>query len=159
MTNQQMTLGDFRSQVNVLISTLIEFWDTFNIDLFSEKYLIQPENEKLENRRLVTMAFFGTFFPLENQLKEYEKDLYSLRTAKMIAQKTGIEEQQVKDYLEKVKQNYKSSDFRGFSADGKITEDSEVKAISSYRIAKEIQFKQLKENIFLNSNQNKLITL
>lgn len=159
MTNQQLTIGDFRSQVNVLISTLIEFCDTFNIDLFSEKYFLHPENKKLENRRLVTVDFFGTFIPLESQLMEYQKDKYSLKSAELIAQKTGIDTQVVKKYLENEKQNFNGSDFQNFTDDGKMNDDSQVKAISSYRIAKEIQSKQLKDIIIRNSNQNKLINL
>ncbi|NKI28445.1 hypothetical protein HCG49_17990 [Arenibacter sp. 6A1] len=159
MTNQQLTIGDFRSQVNVLISTLIEFCDTFNIDLFSDKYLFHPDNKKLENRRLVTVDFFGTFMPFESQLMEYQKDKYSLKSAEIIAHKTGIDMQEVKKYLENEKQNFNGSDFQNFTDDGKMNDDSQVKAISSYRIAKEIQSKQLKDTIFRNSNQNKLINL
>lgn len=144
---KKYTIEDFRKLVNVYIHTIVEYAMVFNIDLFTEKYLFKPQNKNLQNGRLITLAFLDCFIPLKAHLKEYEKDKYMLKTPDYIAKKTNTDIDLVINYLENQKQNFDNTDFRGFTENDKLTPETKVKAISSYKIAKDIYTENLEKRL------------
>lgn len=149
MTSSIMTIEDFCKEIDVTPYILKYFSKTYNIDLFSDAYLIDKNSLWLNAHDVVTPKFIKEFTELKQQLKEYENDYFPERTVEKLAKKIGQDIKTVLDCLNKSKSTilcYKLSE------EGDLISISTVKKISSYQILSDIQLES-RENL-INKNLN-----
>ena len=149
MTSSIMTIEDFCKEIDVTPYILKYFSKTYNIDLFSDAYLIDKNSLWLNAHDVVTPKFIKEFTELKQQLKEYENDYFPERTVEKLAKKIGQDIKTVLDCLNKSKSTilcYKLSE------EGDLISISTVKKISSYQILSDIQLES-RENL-INKNSN-----
>jgi hypothetical protein len=84
-----MTIEDFCKEIDVTPYILKYFSKTYNIDLFSDAYLIDKNSLWLNAHDVVTPKFIKEFTELKQQLKEYENDYFPERTVEKLAKKIG----------------------------------------------------------------------
>lgn len=147
----KLKISDF-NDVHLYNSIIVEFCEVFDIELFSDQYFYQITNKKLENARNVKPAFIEKFSPLKKDMMKYQQEKYAWKSSLKIAAYQNLNVNDVLQYLNSIKDTIVTGDYKYLDDNGNFTETSKVKAISSFKIQKDVQninrMNLLKSNLF-----------
>jgi hypothetical protein len=140
MENNNLTMAHFAKQIDKYFVAFKAYCNTFNIDLFHDRFFPDPNNEELSSDREINQELINHFKPKKDKILEYRYDYYTLKSIKEIADITGAEPSRIVSYLERIKhQGISSCIFSGLSKYGDVTLKTRVIHISSYQILKDFQ--------------------
>ena len=169
------TVGSIREAIGVCNRTLNNYIKTFNLQVFSKKYLTDYKWNgyyELRDYHQATAELEDHLQLHKSRLVEYKRDYYSWKSPVEIALKIDTSVETVLDYLNQNISQFEcfhmvGGDFKvvpavfekvGYSnltgvVDDKIVETSKLKEFSSYQILQDLQSEKLIERIDIAQNR------
>ena len=140
MESKKLTIADFAKQIDTYLFVFTAYCNTFDIDLFNEKFFVDTSRKDLTLDREIKQELINYFTPKKDEILEYRYDYFTNKSIEDIAKITGANPARVVAYLERNKHNFKSDNLiTGLSEHGDVTLKSRIKDISSYQIMKNFQ--------------------
>ena len=146
-----MTINEFCKNINVTQYIIKYYSITFDIDLFSNKYLVNNTSGWISDLDTITPEFITYFTKFQDEILEYEYDFFAIKKIEDIADKINVDVNQILNYLNNRKSYIKSY---YLSENNEFVITSKIEKISSYQILKEIQ---LENRINLMTKNSKII--
>lgn len=150
---EKIFLSEFREKVTNYMRPLQDYCETFDIDLFSDKFLESPFNKTLRNNTKIKQAMIDFFLPLKEELLSYQYDYFSMKSARHIAEKIDSDTVRVVAYLERKKHSFKTDEIIDLTEVEDVSTETKVKNISSFKILKDFQLKDRQLLLKRKTNQ------
>ncbi len=136
MTTNKTTIGDFCRENKITIFIIKYYCRTFDIDLFSDKYLVGKTNGWLSDSTVVSPRFIEYFTNFKKEVLEYEQDYYFAKSMEDIALKINVDILSIVRFFNK---NKPKEIHQKLSEDNEYISKPQIKKTSSYQILKDIQ--------------------
>lgn len=148
--NPTVNISQFTSKVIQYLDVFQDYCQTFEFDLFCEKYLENPSIASLDEKTKIKQELINHFLPLKRDLLTYQYDYFTMKSVEDIANKVGVNPDRVMAYIERNKTRFTKDNIKGLSEFGDVTKKTQVKNISSYKVLKELQL--IERQLLLSKN-------
>jgi len=176
------TILELRNEIGVYNNILNLYIQTFDLDIFNEKYFYLPltygmtDNQDLRDYNECKDELFSLMLNQKEKIREFSVDYYRWKTPKYISEFTKIELSRVLDFLNENKaqileaeghmNNFLETDsefiFHRYTNAHKlnndqIVEETEIKKVSSYMVMEAIINPRKKLLMYRNPQKDNLI--
>lgn len=153
-----MTIKDLRGELNVYNNILNHFIYSFDLELLDENYGFIKKIPDLRDYTEVSDELYKLLIAHKEEISQFSTDYYEWKTAKTIAQKININVEDILSFLNKIAWRGQTiyptektisrrfPDMHKFNGI-EITEETEIKKISSYWLLKHFQLIERKQCI------------